>query len=66
MRLWDDVARESASPAVVVTLVASQIELALSPVKGRPAGVEERLRARVDREIDRQNARLAGDVGGQR
>ncbi len=51
---------------VVVTLAAREVELALAPMVDGPARVEERLRPRVDRDLDRQAARLARDVGGQR
>src|SRR6266850_5404515 len=57
VRLRDDVARELPSPVGVVTLGAREVELALAPVEGGAAGVEERLRARVDGDVDRQDAR---------
>ena len=66
MRLRDDVARELPSPVVVVALAAGEIELALPPIPDGAAGVEERLRPLVDGDGDRQAARLARDVGGQR
>src|SRR6266508_3670436 len=64
--LRNDVAREPPSPVVVVTVAAGQIELALSPVEGGATGSEVRLRLLVDRDLDRQAARLARDVGSQR
>jgi hypothetical protein len=49
-----------------MTLAAGQIELALAPMEGGTTGIEERLRPLVDRDLDRQAARLARDVGAQR
>src|SRR5712692_8278035 len=65
VRLWDDVARKPPSPVVVVTLAAGQVELALAAMEDRAAGIQERLRALIDRDLDRQAARLARDVDGQ-
>jgi len=66
VRLRNEVAREPPAPVVVMTLAAGQIELPLAPVEGGATGIEERLRPLVDRDLDRQAARLARDVGGQR
>src|SRR6185503_18519666 len=66
VRLRDDVARELAAPVGVVTLAAREIELALAPIPGGAAGVEERLRARVGCDVDWHAARLARHERGQR
>ena len=63
--LGQDVARETPSPVVVMTLAAGEIELALAPVEGGAPGIEEGLRALVDGGLDGQAARLARDVGGE-
>src|SRR5262245_44126389 len=54
VRLGDDVAGELAAPVVVVALATGEIELALTTLKGRAAGVEERLRSVVDGDFDRR------------
>src|SRR5512132_1508036 len=51
MRLRDDAAGQPAAPVVVVAVAAGQVELALAPLPERAAGVEERLRARVGRDL---------------
>src|SRR5262245_17025835 len=66
MPLGYDVAREAPAPVVVVALAAREVQLALAPRERGAAGLEERPRALVDRDIDRHAARLARDVRGQR
>src|SRR5262249_16428310 len=60
-----DVAREPSPPVIVVALAAGEIEPALAAIEDRAAGLEKRLRAAVDPDLDWQPARLARDVGGQ-
>src|SRR5688572_21479680 len=62
MRLRNDVAGEPPSPVGVVTLGTREIELALAPIEGGAPGVEERLRTRIDGDVDGHPARLARDV----
>ena len=66
MPLGHDVAREAPVPVVVVALAAGEVQLALAPIERRAAGLEKRPRALVDQDVDRQAARLARDVRGQR
>src|SRR4029453_14191226 len=66
MRLRDHVAGELASPLIVMTLAAGEIQLALTPVERGPAAIEERLRPGVGGDVDRHSARLAGDGRGAR
>ena len=52
----DDVARQLAAPVGIVALTAGEIELALTPLIRRAAGVQEWLRAVVDGHGDGQPA----------
>src|SRR5262245_25754233 len=56
---------ELLSPALVVALGASEIELPLPPKERCPAGVEERLRPFVVDDLNREPTRLPRDVRGQ-
>src|SRR2546430_16326684 len=66
MGLRDRAAGELSAPVVVVALGAGEIELALAAEERVAAGLEERPGARVDRDMDRQGARLPrGGRGGR-
>ena len=62
MRLRNDVAGELASPVIVVTLAAGEVQLALTPVERGPAASRNGWVLRVDGDVDRQAARLARHV----
>src|SRR5439155_16775697 len=66
MGLRDGAAGELSAPVVVVALGAGEIELALAAMEGFSACIEKGFAARVDRDIDRQAARLHRDIRGQR
>src|SRR5207245_9137018 len=63
MGLSDGAAGELSAPVVVVALGAGEIELALTTEERFATGFEDRPGARVDRNIDRQAARLPRHVG---
>ena len=66
VRLRDDVAGELAAPVVVVALAQARLSWPWRRSKvARPASRNGCVRA-IDRDVDRQAARLARDVGGQR
>src|SRR6266851_9940155 len=66
LRCSDPSACELLAPVVVVALRAGEIELPLAAREHVAAGVEERLRALVVRDLDRHPARLQPHIGRER